>query len=250
MPIQPITAIIKTCLQLEGMAIKVYGAFAEQAKAPMKLTWQHMQDQEKEHAQYWRALLALAEKGQIQNVFDDPGQILKELKREKGSAEKYLADAESFFDDKQRVLLAYRLEFIMLHPAFEAMFYLMRDLTGDRSPSDDYLDHVNQLIEILNQIGQSTPEFELMAELTARLWKQNHQIAEQLAHIREIRGLVPICMHCKNIRDDEGFWTKVETYISDRSHAEFSHGVCPDCLRKYYSDVLSDEDIDDVIHGE
>ena len=61
----------------------------------------------------------------------------------------------------------------------------------------------------------------------------------QRAHeqIKTLGGLIPICAHCKNIRDDRGYWNQIETYIMEHSDAEFSHGICPDCMKKYYPDV-------------
>ncbi|MBM4072806.1 MAG: hypothetical protein FJ271_28345 [Planctomycetes bacterium] len=50
-----------------------------------------------------------------------------------------------------------------------------------------------------------------------------------LAEIRTLRGIVPICAYCKRIRDEEGAWHQVETYIRDRTHADFTHGICPQC---------------------
>lgn len=55
---------------------------------------------------------------------------------------------------------------------------------------------------------------------------------EALANIRVLRGLLPICFSCKKIRDDSGYWSQIEVYIRDQ--ADFSHGVCPECLRKLY----------------
>lgn len=55
--------------------------------------------------------------------------------------------------------------------------------------------------------------------------------------VKTLRGFIPICAHCKNIRDDKGFWLQIEEYIRDRSDAEFSHSICPDCVEKYYSDI-------------
>lgn len=55
--------------------------------------------------------------------------------------------------------------------------------------------------------------------------------------IQDLKGIVPICMHCKGIRDDKGYWNKLEKYITDHSEAEFSHGICETCLEKYYPDV-------------
>ncbi len=54
--------------------------------------------------------------------------------------------------------------------------------------------------------------------------------------VKTLSGLLPICSHCKKIRDDKGYWTQIESYIHDHSEAEFSHGICDDCLEKYYPD--------------
>lgn len=55
-----------------------------------------------------------------------------------------------------------------------------------------------------------------------------------LANVKTLSGLLPICASCKNIRDDQGYWNQIETYISDHSMAEFTHSLCPDCIRKLY----------------
>ncbi len=54
--------------------------------------------------------------------------------------------------------------------------------------------------------------------------------AEQaLAEIKALRGLLPICSYCKKVRNDENYWEQIESYISEHSHAQFSHSICPDC---------------------
>ena len=54
-----------------------------------------------------------------------------------------------------------------------------------------------------------------------------------------LRGLLPICASCKKIRDDSGYWNQMETYIHDHSQADFSHSVCPDCLKKLYPEYAN-----------
>lgn len=54
-----------------------------------------------------------------------------------------------------------------------------------------------------------------------------------LAEVKTLRGIIPICAWCKKIRDDKGFWQQVETYVSSRSDAIFSHGMCPECVDKH-----------------
>ncbi len=57
---------------------------------------------------------------------------------------------------------------------------------------------------------------------------------EALSRIKTLSGMLPICSSCKRIRDDEGYWTQIETYINEHSQAEFSHGLCPECAQRMY----------------
>ena len=58
------------------------------------------------------------------------------------------------------------------------------------------------------------------------------ELTAALDEVKRLGGLLPICASCKKIRDDAGYWTQVEEYISQHSEAEFTHGICPDCLAK------------------
>ncbi|MBI5083586.1 MAG: PAS domain-containing protein [Acidobacteria bacterium] len=62
------------------------------------------------------------------------------------------------------------------------------------------------------------------------------ELTEALTKVKTLSGLVPICASCKKIRDDSGFWQQVETYIENRTSAEFTHGICPECMDRLYPD--------------
>lgn len=64
------------------------------------------------------------------------------------------------------------------------------------------------------------------------------QLQEQQDKINELSGLIPICSSCKKIRDDEGYWHQVEEYIRLHSKAEFTHSLCPSCLKSLYPDLV------------
>jgi PAS domain-containing protein len=57
---------------------------------------------------------------------------------------------------------------------------------------------------------------------------------ETLSKVKTLSGLLPICASCKKIRDDQGYWQKLETFVHEHSEAEFSHSICPDCMRLLY----------------
>jgi len=67
------------------------------------------------------------------------------------------------------------------------------------------------------------------------------ELQEALANIKILRGMLPICSSCKKIRDDKGYWNQIESYIRDHTEAEFTHGICPECMKKLYPD-LYDQD--------
>jgi hypothetical protein len=64
---------------------------------------------------------------------------------------------------------------------------------------------------------------------------QNEKIA--MEEINQLRGILPICAHCKKIRDDAGYWRKIEEYIESHSKAEFSHSICKECIDKYFPEL-------------
>ena len=75
------------------------------------------------------------------------------------------------------------------------------------------------------------------------LLKANEDLRKALAEIKVLRGILPICANCKQIRDDKGYWQQLESYISQRTDAQFSHGICPQCAKKLYPDMFKDEDV-------
>jgi PAS domain S-box-containing protein len=91
--------------------------------------------------------------------------------------------------------------------------------------------------------GRITHYVAVKEDITAR--KQTEAERDQLirdlqsalANVKSLSGLLPICAGCKKIRDDKGYWDQVESYIQKHSEAKFSHGLCPDCIKKWYPDL-------------
>ncbi len=82
----------------------------------------------------------------------------------------------------------------------------------------------------------------LLAETNAEVAQANTELRTALSEVRALSGLIPICAKCKKVRDDEGFWEGVETYISSRSEATFSHGICTSCGPELYGEHWPDHE--------
>ncbi len=115
---------------------------------------------------------------------------------------------------------------------------------------------IQQELEDINiELTGSHRELEQrVAERTEELSKANKQLQleaverkkliEELQHamaeLKILKGFIPICASCKKIRDDKGFWSQVEDYISERSEAEFTHSICPECCQKLYPEICKE----------
>jgi hypothetical protein len=87
--------------------------------------------------------------------------------------------------------------------------------------------------EIIRQVLTLNQE---LSNLTRALHKKNAQLEAALSQVKTLSGLLPICSHCKSVRDDKGYWKQIEAYIGKHSDATFSHSICPDCAKKLYPD--------------
>ena len=104
-----------------------------------------------------------------------------------------------------------------------------------------YTDKDVRLAErVANQIAGAIANAQLFIERKRALEDREQlilQLQKALTEVKQLSGLLPICASCKKIRDDKGYWNQIESYIRDRSEAEFSHGICPECMKKLYPDV-------------
>jgi YesN/AraC family two-component response regulator len=105
-------------------------------------------------------------------------------------------------------------------------------IAGLEAGADDYLAKPFNSGELRArvQVGRR------MVEMQERLATQVRELREALDHIKTLQGILPICMFCKKIRDDKGYWDQVEAYVSRHSGAQFSHSICPDCMKEHYPD--------------
>lgn len=104
----------------------------------------------------------------------------------------------------------------------------------------DYINKPVNKVELRTRVGSALKLKHEMDSRKAReqeLRKRTEELEQALREVKVLRGFIPICASCKKIRNDQGYWQLVEAYIREHSEAEFSHGICPDCIKKFFSGV-------------
>jgi GAF domain-containing protein len=104
-------------------------------------------------------------------------------------------------------------------------------IMGMANKPGDFTDEDADIASIFGDLAaialENSRHIDLLSEKTAALEKA-------LSEIRTLKGILPICMHCKGIRDDRGYWNQLEKYIADHSDVTFSHGICEKCMEKFH----------------
>ena len=96
---------------------------------------------------------------------------------------------------------------------------------------------LKKVAKIKRELTLAQQEIERRKKLEKEREKLIAELQQALSEIKTLRGFLPICANCKKIRDDEGYWQQIEKYIQDRSDAQFSHSICPECAKKLYPEL-------------
>jgi DNA-binding response OmpR family regulator len=91
-----------------------------------------------------------------------------------------------------------------------------------------------ELIARLNSVARLKHAEDALRAKETEQGRLISELQKALSEIKTLKGLIPICASCKKIRDDQGYWDRVESYITHRTEAVFTHGICPDCAEKLY----------------
>jgi CheY-like chemotaxis protein len=103
-------------------------------------------------------------------------------------------------------------------------------VTGLNAGADDYVTKPFDRDELSARVQVGARVLQLQSNLAERV----RELEAAGTQIKQLQGILPICSYCKNVRDDQNYWQRVESYISDHSEAQFSHSICPAC----YEDVV------------
>jgi len=108
------------------------------------------------------------------------------------------------------------------------------------------MDYIRKPVNSVELVARVSSALTLRAERIMRksreqdLLLRTQELEHVLREVNVLRGFIPICAHCKRVRTDTGDWQRIEDYIQQHSEAEFSHGICQECMRNVYPDVGKD----------
>ena len=126
-------------------------------------------------------------------------------------------------------------------PALSAMYVILITANQDQkdvvlgleSGADDYIKKPFDWNELRARLRIGSRIVSLQRALAARVG----DLQQALADVKRLGGLLPICAYCKRIRDDGDYWKQIEQYLSEYSEAQFSHGICPQCLETHLAQL-------------
>ena len=152
-----------------------------------------MSKEESEHISFWKRTEIFEAFADMPNLFENPEEVISDLNKALSRSLELLDECEKDCSIKNSFTLAYRMEFYLLHPAFEMLFHLLGPIAGGHNPEDEYESHIQEFIGMFSKYSHVTPELELLGETLQRLWKENKQLAiqstqDELTNVLNRRG--------------------------------------------------------------
>jgi sigma-B regulation protein RsbU (phosphoserine phosphatase) len=118
-----------------------------------------------------------------------------------------------------------------------------RIIQGLDAGADDYITKPYDRTELLARVRAGKRVIDLEKSLRQR----NRELSDALAQVKQLKGLLPICMFCKKIRKDDNYWQQVEEYVADHTEADFSHSICPECLEEHYPEYAQRKKVRETV---
>jgi diguanylate cyclase (GGDEF)-like protein len=190
--------IINLCLKIDTTAERAYKELAAITEpGELREFWLVMSKEEKHHIELWQKFKQLIQDSSLEQLFENPDQVIAELEEIVPKAQELVARSKENRDKASCIVVAYRLEFYLLHPALVQIFHIIDSFDSNENSVDEYEGHISRFIEVMERHGQDTPEMELLSESLNRLWYENKNLAlkastDSLTNIHNRRGFFSI----------------------------------------------------------
>lgn len=172
--------IVRLCREIDETARDVYATLGTlPCPDDVSRFWTHMSLEEADHVLFWLRAEESKQLLGMPDMFEDAEEVVSELSRDLSRSRELLAQIDGSCDVAAGFTLAYRMEFYLLHPAFELLFRVLRPCAGEPDPTDEYETHISEFVEMLSRYGNASPELELLGETLHRLLRENRRLARQ-----------------------------------------------------------------------
>lgn len=172
--------IINLCLSIDVVASRVYLEMSSISKhEDLRVFWREMSQEEETHVKFWKKLREACKRDEIPQIFEDPQATQAKLERIIPQVRSLLKLCKETEEVSRAFILAYRLEFYMLHSEIEMLFRLHRFAGVDSSPADKYDEHISRFIKKFAEYADLTPELKLLGETIHSLRQENKKLAYQ-----------------------------------------------------------------------
>ena len=176
-----IVAILELCVSIDKKAVAIYESFSKTCDdEELRDFWKQKSKEEKRHVGLWKKLLALAERGAIPNIFDEPLRIEEELRSIISKIDVLFQSIENCRDITKSFLLALRMEFYALHPAFAMLYRFVNDTNQEQLFEEHYDEHLRDFFDVIKRHNALTPELEFLSETISHLWRDNERLAIEI----------------------------------------------------------------------
>lgn len=205
-----IADILELCVSIDKKAVNIYENFSKTCNhEELRHFWKQKSKEQKRHVDLWKKLLALAESGAIPNIFEEPLRIEEELKSIISKIDTLFQSVEHCHDITKLFLLALRLEFYALHPAFAMLYRFVNDTKQEKLFEEHHDEHLKDFFEIIKRHNALTPELEFLSETISQLWQDNERLAIEI----NTDGLTKLF-------NRKGFFDTIKplSYIAQRNH--------------------------------
>jgi diguanylate cyclase (GGDEF)-like protein len=180
--------VVEYCLRLDNFASRIYQMLTAHARNDhFKSFWKQIAEQNEQNVFYWNRLRILADNGLISNLFPDCEHLLGELSILESKIKKLAIRCEGLKAADKAFAAAFKLEFYLLHPAFETLHQCYR--ASGAVAISPYDRHINTLFDAMHEQGLASLELELPGEILHRLWQENRKMAI-LNHTDELTGIL------------------------------------------------------------
>ncbi len=183
--------IVETCLDMDTRAIEIYRNLSQStSNEELKKFWDHMSEEESQHVVCWKDLLGLVDEGIIPQIFSNPENTLDELKENFNKINELSVQSVQETELTENFVLAFRLEFYLLHPALERLWHFYGIIRKEEyNPEQEYENHIHEFIVAMRTFGAVTDALEALGETVEKMWFHARSMALD-ANVDELTGLL------------------------------------------------------------